>query len=508
MIALLSVPDAKVSSAQPGKGPTRLRRCLAGITPLLLAAASVNADYRDDIGYTLLVSELGSEVPNGAGVRVAHIEAASRVDDNPPAWMPNRSNPQFIGKTLTNKSFATPGIFSGHATGTGSHFYGNRGSISPGIAKVSNYLSTHWLGQGLLRTGSGTPDFRLQPRVSASRIGNHSWIGTTDAFDAEVLSRLDWIIDRDEFVQITGYTGSMTQPLLSNAYNVIAVNQINAAATPGSAEVGGIYTAGRTKPDLVVPASHTSQAVPKVASATALLIGAAHERPSLSTDPLQKSVTNRNGDTIFNAERAEVIKAALMAGAKRRTGNTSGADINDYRADSNNETENGLDRRFGAGQLNIYNSYRIIAAGEQNSREDSDENSGSIGPIGFDYDPAFGGFDKSNAQATYFFSTSTETARLRASLVWNLLIDGGSAFNFDQAATLHNLDLFLFDVTGQDNWVLISSSASTTENTENLWLLLDSGKDYALQVKPGSGPTSFRWDYALAWHIQPSRSAD
>ena len=479
-----------------------LRFGLAGIPLLLLAVPPVHADYRADIGYTLLQSELGADMPNGSGIPVSHVEAATIIGDDP-AWMPNPDNPQFIGKTISNESFAAPGLFSGHANGTGHFLYGNNSSISPGIIKIASYRSTHWLGAGLLRTDSGKPGFGLQPRKSSSRIGNHSWIGTEDTLNIEVLSRLDWVIDRDEFVQITGFTGKMNQPLLSSAYNVIAVNRSDATPTSGSAGAGGIYTSGRIRPDLVVPATHTSQAVPKVASATVLLIGTGHNRPSLSTDPVETSVSNRNGDTIFNAERAEVIKAALMTGAARSAENTSGGDITDYRKDPDDRTGNGLDRRFGAGQLNIYNSYRIIAAGEQNSKEDASEHSSSIGFVGFDYDPAFGGTGGSNAQATYFFSTNTDAVRLQSSLVWNIAIEGGGPFSFDQSATLFDLDLFLFDVTDPGRWVLIESSESRSENTENLWVLIEGDKDYAMQVKAGSAQAAFNWDYALAWHLAP-----
>ena len=48
-------------------------------------------------------------------------------------------------------------------------------------------------------------------------------------------------------------------------------------------------------------------------------------------------------------------------------GFTLGADITDYRALPVNQTINGLDKRFGAGQVNIYNSFHIVAAGEQGS---------------------------------------------------------------------------------------------------------------------------------------------
>jgi len=74
--------------------------------------------------------------------------------------------------------------------------------------------------------------------------------------------------------------------------------------------------------------------------------------------------------TIYNAERAATIKATLMAGADRVTVNSlATANITDYRS-AGHQTSNGLDDRFGAGQLNILHSYQILAAGEQNSLEE------------------------------------------------------------------------------------------------------------------------------------------
>ena len=154
------------------------------------------------------------------------------------------------------------------------------------------------------------------------------------------------------------------------------------------------YALASTRPDLVAPMGATSYATPVVASAAALLVEVGHNGgTTLSTDPLVQSTTNRNGDTIYNAERSEVVKAALMAGASR----TASQLLLGYHA----TTTNGLDSTYGAGQLNIYNSYHIIAAGEQNSREDG--GTGFIGRFGFDYDPNFGGLSSSNRTASYLF---------------------------------------------------------------------------------------------------------
>ena len=89
---------------------------------------------------------------------------------------------------------------------------------------------------------------------------------------------------------------------------------------------------------------------------------------------------------------------------------------------------------------------------------------------------------------------------LYASLVWNINIAGGTATNFDNTATLYDLDLFLHDVTDPLNPRLIASSTGTADNTENLWVPLSPGRSYRLQVKPAPG-SSFNWHYALAWRM-------
>jgi hypothetical protein len=71
-------------------------------------------------------------------------------------------------------------------------------------------------------------------------------------------------------------------------------------------------------------------------------------------------------------------------------------------------------------------------------------------------------------------------------------------YPFDQAASLYDLDLFLYDVSDSLNWLMLANSASLIDNSENLWMVLNGG-DYALQVKAGITQADFEWDYALAW---------
>jgi len=86
---------------------------------------------------------------------------------------------------------------------------------------------------------------------------------------------------------------------------------------------------------------------------------------------------------------------------------------------------------------------------------------------------------------------------MSATLAWNIAIVGGSGSGFSGDATLHNLDLHLYDVSGGGQ-VLLQSSASSVDNTETVRAILDAGKDYLLQV---TGQGSFDWDYALAWQM-------
>ena len=460
------------------------------------------ADYKDDMGFTLLQSELGANMPTGSGIVATQGEARASYGTPLGPYMPNTADPQFSGKTIVKKTPDSVTGYSGHATGVGQLFYGNTSSLSPGIASIDCYEAGNFLESGFLLTGNPYQPFYNWPSVLSSpgRVANHSWVGSSDSA-SEMLRRLDFVVEADEFIQIVApANGTTNQPLLISSFNAISVGRSDGIHQRGSVAVDSTYTAGRVKPDLVVPMDVTSDAAPLAASAAALLVQTG-KTPALSTDPRQRYTTNRNGVRIYNAERSEVVKAALMAGADRVTHNGSFANIVDYRADPSNQSANGLDVRYGAGQLNIYNSYHIIAAGEQNSAEDYPSGQGSIGWYGFDLDPSFGGNGRSNTAGSYYFTADQNHRMLYASLVWNIDINGGTWNNFDSTATLYDLDLYLHDVTDLQAPQLVASSTGTGDNTENLWVPLTPGRGYRLQVRPGQGQGAFQWDYALAWRI-------
>lgn len=482
----------------PGQSPIRL--CIAVLALLPTIAA---ADYRGDIGYTALQQELGAAIPDGAGIRVTQVEGNESVNGQD-AWFPDPAHAEFVGKTISNASGAPAGLYSGHATSVGGSFYGNMRSIAPGISNITAFSANDWVGGGALLTILGSGGSR--PLSSSSRVANHSYVGSAPGAESYVLRRVDWLVETDEYLQVVALgngAGTSYVAMLGSAYNAIVTGRTDGNTRVGSVALDETYTVGRTRPDLVDPSDYTSTAAPRIASAVALLVQAGHDNPAWSSDPVTTSMTNRAGILVRNAERSEVIKAVLMAGADRVTHDSTSADLLSYRGSSADQTSNGLDRRFGAGQLNVHNSYRILAGGEQGSIEDGNT-SATVGSRGFDYDPNFGGTSGSNSVATYPLPIDVKPRLLTASLVWNLDINGGTANNFNPAATLRDLNIEVIDLAVAGSPV-IAASQSTIENTENIWMIVPAGAQYALRV---TRVGSFNWDYGLAWQLLTDSDAD
>jgi len=449
-----------------------------------MLSSQTYADYRDDIAYSQLQSEVGTLVPNGSNIRVTQVEAA--IDG---AWMPDISSLSFAGKAIVDKTGGSLGS-SDHSTGVANTFFGNSSSIASGVENIDVYSAEDWLLEGFLKPGQ--PE---NPVTSSSRIANHSWVGKMDSLDSDVLvlKRLDWSVEKNEFIQVTAMNnGSFNQPLLGSAFNSISVGRTDGNHAQGSLSLNTEYNSGRIRPDLVAPASSTSQATPMVSAAVAILLEQANNAAQGATTVIA------NGDVIYNGERSEVVKAIVMAGADRKTSNTATtAQILDYRGDASTQTDNGLDSRFGAGQLNVYNNYQIMAAGEQDSQQDG--GNVLVDQLGYDYDENFGGDQR---VANYLFdSIEAEGLQLTASLVWNINIEADFESGFQGDAILYDLNLSLFDVTDVGNELLVASSNSQIDNTENLWYFLEQDRDYQLQVTAEGD--DFNWDYGLAWNIAP-----
>jgi hypothetical protein len=494
---------------------------LLGIALLVMVpAADLAADLKSDVGYTQLTAELGAAMPTGADVMITQVEAP----DAGGFWMPDSANVQFTGKTITNKTGGLTGL-SSHATAVGTYLYGNTGSLSPGVTAIDVYAAStsassyYWIGLGYLMQGVTVGGYPIQPmylysanasqRILAapSRVGNHSWVGSSN-YNGAILRRMDFSVAADEFIQIVAVNnGTVQNHLFSGMFNALTVGRTDGGHPTGTLAIDSVYTAGRVCPLIVSPLSVTSATAPNVASAAALLVQTGRDT-DLAVDPQQTYTTDRSGRVIVNAERSETIKAALLAGAQRMTYNSLTPQIRDYRRDPAHRGSNGMDIRFGAGQLDIFTGYHIIEAGEQNNAEDAPANNGAIDSQGFDLDPYFGGLSGSKSTGTYRFTAAQGHRRLYASLVWNLKIAGGTWNNWVDTATLYDLNLALYDTTPGGADRLVAASSDTQNNTENLWAALVPGRSYRLEVSRPATQTAFLWDYALAWRMAAPADSD
>lgn len=470
------------------------RRLLAACLAAALAwsgASSAVATELDDIGYNRLLLEQGAALSTGDSIAVAQSEALIGTN----GYYPSTTIADFADKTFLQGSGAQ-GV-SSHATNVGVRFYSLTKSPAPGISSITNYSATGWLNGDYLKTLTG----QLPPPTSV-RVANHSWIST--GFGNEVLNslyRIDWLVETDDSIQVAGVNNRLSDgteapaALFAGAFNVITVGLSNGNHSTGATNLSSPYTsANRVRPHLVVPdVNYTSFAAPLVSGTAAMLLDFAHDHPGVSNGTLLTSA-GRSNRVITSAETSEVIRATLMAGADRQA-ITALSNGYAYNATSTS----GLDPRFGAGQLDVYQSYHIMAAGEQDARERL--NFADIKMYGFDYEASY----VAGQQRTYRFSVDEVAREFAASLAWNVDIDLeliGGVYT-DPSVLLRNLNLSLRNaITGQ----LIASSNGQHDVTENLYVPMLGSGQYELTVSAANYSVLNPWttDYGLAWRFAPA----
>ncbi len=447
-----------------------MRNCLGLAVIVLALAAAVRADWKADIGYTALQARLGAATPDGSGIAVSHIEAL--YDGN---YLPDPADAEFAGKTFTAKSGS--GSPSVHATIVGRNYYGLTSSIAPGITTIDAYEANNWIGTGFLRL-----ETLNVPRTETRRVQNHSWIGSVgdDAGDTDALRRTDLVVHRDGVVIAAGVNnGAATAMprLLASAYNVLAVG-----LTSGNSSYGPtpIDVAGRVKPDLVVPFNLTSWGTPAVAGAASLLLQTADGNNILPTLGAQEKKT----------AKALLVRALLMGGATK----TECANWRKGFATPSTDGTVPLDYRYGAGELNIDNSHRILAAGEQDA-----SGSSTVGLTGWDYGTA-----GPAGASLYFFDIPPfqQADGVSVLVAWNRLITVGAGNPVKLTPSLANIDLRLYDASGFVLGGLRDQSVSAIDNVEHIYRTWLPAGRYAIEL------TSDRsWTYAIAWDVRPVPTA-
>jgi hypothetical protein len=426
----------------------------------VIIAAPAGAGYKDDIGYTALAGKLGAATPDGTGVTASQVEAP----DSSGRYRPDETASQFAGKTFNFISGSTTSA-SSHATTVGTYFYGNN-DIAGGINTIDSWVTSDFLDDHLHVGWSSAPS-----SSNIRDVQNHSWVGNygTETANQEAIRRFDYSIQQNNYVACVGVMNgaSSTQQyaLLAHSYNAIAVGRSDGNHYYGDTNFD---VSGRMKPDMVAPGNYTSYATPMVAASAAMLLDKARHTSGLG-----------------NADNSVVVKALLMAGATKA----------EFGTDWDRTHDRPLDDRYGAGELNIYNSYNMLAAGEQNAASQSD-----VEAIGWDYgetsgDPA--------TKSHYFFDidTAAEGKEFSAMLVWNRIISDSSPGKgwFPGNADVANLDLQLFNATGYTLGLQIDISDSEIDNVEHIFQTdLGVGR-YVLAITSDTGST----DYGIAWGVVP-----
>jgi hypothetical protein len=422
--------------------------CLvAGFRP-----AGVDASYKDDIGFTRLAAELGPGVPTGTNITVTQVESPIVVSTNY-FVMPEPSEPAFAGKSFENRSGA-PTNGSWHATEVGRNLYGAN-SIASSINLISVYDANHWLTNGYLHRY----DTSFEPDVETNRIQNHSWVGDSSA-RIDIIRRLDYAIVRDGFTAVVALhnIGAFPQDLLAHSYNAIVVGKTSGEHNAG---LTVFDEPGRIKPDIVAPLSGTSYSAGLISAAAALMMQTADDNPSLT-----------------NATRPECIKALLMAGATKTE--FPGWD---------RTTARPLDDVYGAGELNVYNSYYILTGGEQPADE-----SNTVSLTGWHYGSASG-----SVTSRYFFAVppTNVMVRISAMLTWNRNIYDLPSAGFNPLASLADLSLKFYSASNFVPIMLLDESTSAVDNVEHIYQQNLQPGQYALEVAGDSAT-----NYCLAWFGQ------
>lgn len=430
---------------------------LASLFIALVCSTTALGQYKDEIGFTQLLAEYGASLETGNGIVVSMVEAPIQFDGmNRPVFLPvpeselnNPSDGQFTGKTFVKASPGSPNR-STHSRGTGYYFFGNSLSISPGITDVTVFEASDYINNVLNAASVNDPlpqNFKVQ---------NHSWVtNLTNASDVPiVMNRFDYINDINDMTSVVGVNTSGRVPdLMAHSYNSIAVGRSNGNHSTGFTTT---YGPGRSKPEIVVPQDTVSRATATVSSAAALM----HEA-TMGTD----------------GSRSEVIKSMLLAGATK-----------EEFANWDRTHTRPLDEQFGAGELNIYNTYKIWEGGQSNGA-DSMQNAPVIGANGWDYE------EQIDANQSIFYQLDIDPGMswndLSIILSWNIEItdtDGSGIWN--PIESLANMDLFLRD----ENGMLIDQSISTVDNVEHIYLENLGPGTYYLEVF-----SDLDRDYGLAW---------
>jgi hypothetical protein len=426
---------------------------------LLLAgmAAPAMASTYDDIGVTAI--RAADATLTGTGVYVGQPEAGTYPSYPPPDYTTDNFevNPAAVGKTASLFTYIssfgsaagtypnTIGTESGHADAVANNFYGS-GGVAPGVLHVDNYDANYFY-NSLIATASA-----ISPKVVNQSLSFGSQNTTVDQrYDNYVA------LNHTIFVSAVGNSTSNQTAAGKPTSPGTAYNSIGVAAYGGDTAVGPT-TDGRSKPDITAPESATSYSTALVSGTAAVLYQAA-------------SRGDGGSGTSATAIDDRVIKSLLLNGATHPAGwtHTSTAP---------------LDPNYGAGIVNVYNSWRQLQGGKEVlSSNTSTSSLGGTHPgltgtseasnVGWN----LGSLTSStNADAVdHYFFNITSASDLTSTLTWE---------RQNTKSSINNLDLYLYN---GDTGLVVASSVSPIDNVEYLSLTNLAPGHYDLQVLKNGG---------------------
>ena len=433
---------------------------------------TTDATTLDTIGVTALRNL--NPALNGSGQNVAHAELQNT------GFNQFEVNPGVVGQpmifTYINSSGQTSNAFpnsigteSSHADGVGDAFYGQTNSSNPegvayGVGHIYNYEANYFYNH-FISLGNNL--------VGSEKVINQSFIFSVFGGPSIPQTYDNYVASRNKiFCSAVGNSGPPSDP--STAYNVIAV-----AAYGGTSSIGPTSD-GRSKPDITAPASATSYSTPLVSGAATILVQAA--------------------GSILNANDSRTVKALLLNGAVKPLSQSNPADNWTHTSTAP------LDTRYGAGVLNVFNSYKQFQGGRNpftvsNTSTTPPNPSGNVPVLaGWDFNtistsPSQGRSSRAGPGVNhYFFILPAGSAAYTATvtLTWN---------RQNSQTSINNLDLFLYRADG----ALFASSNSTVDNVEHLFVQnLPPGR-YDVEVLKQQGGVSRGETYALAFNVAPTQ---
>lgn len=408
----------------------------------------------------------------GAGVHVAHVE--SNLGGSPPAF---EVNPSAVGQPAslftyisgTGTATAYPnsvGFDSWHAIAVGNLFYGTTNGVAPMLSHVDNYEAGHFY-----QTFISTP---LRPSIPA-RIVNQSFVLTSiqqqtvdQQYDNYAGQRNVLFVSGVGNGAVTGNGGFVNAP--ATCYNGIGVG-----AKDGPSSFGPTLDNGRSKPDLIAPGTATSWSTPLVSGGAAVL--------------MQAGGRGDGGPATNDATDIRTIKALLLNGAIKPT-------------NWSHTSTRPLDTNYGAGVLNVFNSYSQLTGGKQSFIESTTHSNDDLQLLGTNLNniASLSGWDLANINSTvsqarvnhYYFELTNVASggyTVTATLAWNRRLN---------ESDVNDLNLFLYDLSGN----LVAASTSSVDNVEHLYLPQVPPGRYDLQVwKRGGSGNSGTETYALAFEM-------